>query len=62
MGAQLMSEIDATLCSIEAEQALLGAVLMSAGKTLDIIDAFVTSDDFSEALHRRLPELYRRME
>ena len=57
-----MSEIDATLCSIEAEQALLGAVLMSAGKTLDIIDAFVTSDDFSEALHRRLPELYRRME
>ncbi len=42
--------------SIEAEQGLLGAILINA-EALDAVDAIVTADDFFEPLHRDLFEM-----
>jgi len=43
--------------SIEAEQALLGAILMN-GDALDIVENIVTADDFFEPIHRFLFEQF----
>jgi replicative DNA helicase len=47
----------APLIAIEIEQALLGAILCDAS-VLDRIDGQLVADDFSEARHRRLFEIF----
>jgi replicative DNA helicase len=44
--------------NIEVEQALLGAVLISGGSALDLVDGIIAPDDFSEGLHARLFEQF----
>lgn len=45
--------------SIEAEQALLGAILMN-GDALDAVESIVSPDDFFEPIHRFLFEQFRK--
>ena len=56
---RMSADIDpAALCSIEAEQALLGAILNSAGAAFDVAECHVAADDFYEPIHKLLFEQF----
>jgi replicative DNA helicase len=54
VGVQLNDIDKAELGSLELEQALLGAILVSGGVALDRINGTITGDDFLERLHGQL--------